>query len=183
MITREEAIQLIKKYVKNPNLIKHMIAVSAIMRGIAEHFEEDADLWESTGLLHDIDYEMISGNFDEHGLISAKLLLNILPETALHTIKAHNSRTGIPEESKMDTALIASDSLSGLVVATALMMPDKKLATVKLRSLNKKFKDSSFARNINRDNIKRCNNLGLSLNEFFALGLTSMQTVSSELNL
>jgi len=183
MITREEAIRLIKKYVKNPNLIKHMIAVSAIMRSIAEHLEEDVALWEAVGLLHDIDYEMIGDNFDEHGLISAKLLLNILPDTALHAIKAHNSRTGIPEESKMDTALIASDSLSGLVVATALMMPDKRLATVKLRSLNKKFKDSSFARNINRDNIKRCNDLGLSLGEFFTFGLTSMQAVSDELNL
>jgi len=183
MITREEAVQLIEQYVKNPNLIKHMIAVSAIMRSIAEHFEEDVALWEAVGMLHDIDYEMINDNFDEHGLISAKLLSNILPDAALQAIKAHNSQTGIPEESKMDTALIASDSLSGLIVATALMMPDKRLATVKLRSLNKKFKDSSFARNINRDNIKRCNDLGLSLGEFFTLGLTSMQTVSDELNL
>ena len=183
MVTREEAIVLIEKYVRNPNLRKHMIAVSAIMRGIAKHLEEDVDLWEAVGLLHDIDYEMISDNFDEHGLISAKLLLNILPETALHAIKAHNCRTGIPEKNKMDTALIASDSLSGLVIATALMMPDKRLATVRLRSLNKKFKDSSFARNINRDNIKRCNDLELNLGEFFAIGLISMQTVSNELNL
>jgi putative nucleotidyltransferase with HDIG domain len=183
MITREEAIRLINKHVQNPNLIKHMIAVSAIMRGIAEHLEEDIALWEAVGLLHDIDYEMIGDNFDEHGLISAQLIRNILPDDALHAIQAHNSLTGIPEMSKMDTALIAADSLSGLIVATALMMPDKKLATVKLRSLKKKFKDGSFARNINRVNIKRCNDLGLSLNEFFALGLTSMQTVRNELNL
>ena len=183
MITREEAIQLIKDHVKNPNLIKHMIAVSAIMRGIAEYLEEDADLWEAVGLLHDIDYEMTSDNFDEHGLISAKILHTILPEEALHAIKAHNSLTGIPVESKMDTALIAADSLSGLIVATALMMPDKKLATVKPRSLKKKFKDSSFARNINRDNIKRCNDLRISLGDFFSLSLTSMQGVSNELNL
>jgi predicted hydrolase (HD superfamily) len=160
-----------------------MIAVSAIMRGIAEHLEKNVALWEAVGLLHDIDYEMIGDNFDEHGLVSARLLLNILPDTALHAIKAHNSRTGIPEENKMDTALIAADSLSGLVVATALMMPDKRLATVRLRSLTKKFKDSSFARNINRDNIKRCNDLGLSVSKFFALGLTSMQAVSNELKL
>jgi predicted hydrolase (HD superfamily) len=160
-----------------------MIAVSAIMHGIAEHLEENAALWEAVGLLHDIDYEMIGDNFDEHGLVSARLLLPILPDSALHAIKAHNSRTGISEENKMDTALIAADSLSGLVVATALMMPDKRLATVRLRSLTKKFKDNSFARNINRDNIKRCTDLGLSLSEFFALSLTSMQAVSNELKL
>jgi len=160
-----------------------MIAVSAIMGGIAEHLEENVSLWEAVGLLHDIDYEMIGDNFDEHGLVSARLLLPILPDAALHAIKAHNSLTGITEENKMDTALIAADSLSGLVVATALMMPDKRLATVRFRSLTKKFKDSSFARNINRDNIKRCKDLGLSLSDFFILGLTSMQAVSNELKL
>ena len=160
-----------------------MIAVSVIMRDLATQLKEDAALWEVVGLLHDIDYEMIGENFDKHGLLSAQLLLNILPDPALHAIKAHNFRTGIQEKSKLDIALIAADSLSGLVVATALMMPHKKLKTVRVQSLTKKFKDRSFARNINRENIKRCTDLGLSLEAFFTLGLTSMQSVSHELNL
>jgi len=160
-----------------------MIAVSAIMRGVAEYLKEDTDLWKIVGLLHDIDYELVGENFVRHGIVSAELLTNVLPEVALHAIRAHNPRTGIAEKSKMDITLIAADSLSGLIVATALMMPDKRLATVRLKSLRKKFSDGSFARNVSRDDIKRCKELGLSLEEFFNLGLTSMQAISDSLNL
>jgi putative nucleotidyltransferase with HDIG domain len=183
MITREEALSRIKQHVGNVNLVKHMIAVSAIMRGLAERLGEDPDLWEVVGMLHDIDYEEVGDDWDRHGLVSAEMVADTLPEEALHAIKAHNPRTGVAAESSMDVALFAADALSGLVVATALMMPDKKLATVKARSLRRKFKDSSFARGVSRDNIMRCEDLGLSLNEFFALGLTSMQAVSDELGL
>ena len=181
MITREEALRRIKKHVKNRNLVKHMIAVSAIMRGLAERLGEDPDLWTAVGMLHDIDYEEVGDDWDRHGLVSADMVADALPDDGLHAIKAHNSRTGFDAKSGMDLALMAADALSGLVVATALMMPDKKLATVKVRSLRRKFKDSSFARGVSRENLMRCEELGISFDEFLSIGLTSMQAVSDEL--
>ena len=183
MITRDEALRRVKQHVKNRNLVKHMIAVSVIMRGLADRLGEDTDLWEAVGMLHDIDYEKIGEDWDRHGLVSAEMVADVLPEGALHAIRAHNPRTGVEAESRMDVALLAADALSGLVVATALMMPDRKLATVKVRSLRRKFKDSSFARGVSRDQIKRCEEIGLSFEDFFALGLASMQAVSDDLGL
>jgi putative nucleotidyltransferase with HDIG domain len=183
MITREEALRRIKKHVKNRNLVKHMIAVSAIMHGLAERLGEDPDLWTAVGMLHDIDYEEVGDDWDRHGLVSADMVADALPDEGLHAIKAHNPRTGFDAKSKMDVALMAADALSGLVVATALMMPDKKLATVKVRSLRRKFKDSSFARGVSRENLMRCEELGISFDEFLSIGLTSMQAVSDELGL
>ena len=183
MITREEALRRVRERVGNVNLVKHMVAVSAVMHGLAERLGEDPDLWEAVGLLHDIDYEEVGSDWDRHGLVSAEMVADVLPEDGLHAIRAHNPRTGAEARSSMDVALIAADGLSGLVVATTLMMPDKRLATVKVRSLRRKFKDSSFARGVSRENVTRCEELGLLLDEFLALGLTSMQSVSDELGL
>lgn len=183
MITRAEALERIRRHVKNERLVKHMIAVSAIMRGLAQHLGGDPDLWELVGLLHDIDYEEVGGDMKRHGLLSAEMVSDVLPEEALHAIRAHNELTGVEAKSPMDIALIAADALSGLIVATALMMPDKKVATVKIRSLKRKFKDKSFARGVDRSRIRRCEELGLTLEEFFDLGLKAMREVSEELGL
>jgi len=183
MITREEALGRVKQHVSNGNLVKHMVAVSAIMKDLAEHLGEDRELWEVVGILHDIDYEEVGDDWERHGVVSAEMVADELPEEAVHAIKAHNPRTGYKTESPMDVALLSADALSGLVVATALMMPDKKLATVKVRSLRRKFKDSSFARGVSRENIAKCEEIGLSLDELFSLGLESMKAVSGELGL
>jgi putative nucleotidyltransferase with HDIG domain len=183
MITKEEALSRIKHEVRNSNLVKHMMAVSVIMRGLAIHLGEDPDLWEVVGLLHDIDYEAVGDDWNRHGLVSAEMVADDLPEEGIHAIRAHNPRTGAEAKNLIDLALIASDGLSGLIVATALMMPDKKLATVKVRSLRRKYKDSSFARGVSRENIKRCEELDMSIDEFFAIGLDSMQAVSNEIGL
>lgn len=183
MISRDEALKLVEQHVKNRNLVKHMIAVSAIMGGLAEKLGEDRGLWEIVGILHDIDYEKVGDDWERHGVVSAEMVADELPENAVHAIRAHNPRTGYKPDSQMDVALLAADALSGLVVATALMMPDKKIATVKVRSLRRKLRDRSFARGVNRENMARCEDLGLSLDEFLAIGLESMQSVSDELGL
>jgi putative nucleotidyltransferase with HDIG domain len=183
MISRDDALERVEQHVKNRNLVKHMIAVSAIMGGLAEHLREDRELWEIVGIFHDIDYEKVGDDWDRHGVVSAEMVADELPGEAVHAIRAHNPRTGYKSESPMDVALLAADALSGLIVATTLMMPDKKMATVKVRSLRRKFKDSSFARGVNRENMVRCEELGLSLDEFLAIGLGSMQSVSGELGL
>lgn len=183
MITREEELKRLGQHISSPVLLKHMIAVSAIMRGLADRLGEDAILWEAVGMLHDVDYERVGEDWGRHGLVSAELVADILPDEALHAIRAHNEKTGAKAENKMDIALIASDALSGLVIATALMMPDKKLVSVKVSSLSKKFKDNSFARGVNREKLARCSELSIGLEEFLDIGLASMKSVSVELGL
>lgn len=183
MITRAEELKRLGQHISNPVLVKHMIAVSAIMRGLADRLGDDPLLWEAVGMFHDIDYERVGEDWDRHGLVSAEMVADILPDVALHAIRAHNERTGAKAENKMDIALIASDALSGLVNATALMMPDKKLASVKVSSLSKKFKDNSFARGVSREKLARCTELGIGLEEFFAIGLASLKPMNGELGL
>ncbi len=112
------------KNMKNENLKKHMIAVSAIMKKLAKKFNEDENIWEMVDLLHDIDYEIAS--IEEHGKISAEMLKDKLPPFALHAIRAHNEKTGFKPGNKIDYSLIACDAISGLIVSTALVMPNKK---------------------------------------------------------
>jgi putative nucleotidyltransferase with HDIG domain len=183
MITREESITKVMEYVKQENLVNHMIAVGAIMNGVAERLEEDQDLWEIVGILHDIDYEDVGEDWDRHGLVSADMVSDLLPEEGLKAIRAHNPRTGVLAETPMEISLLAADGLSGLVVATGLMMPDKKLASVKVRSLKKKFKDKSFARGVNRENIMRCEEIGIPYSDFLTIGLEQMKKVSDALGL
>ncbi len=183
MITREEALELLRAHVSDEKLIKHMLAVEAIMRALARRLGEDEELWGLTGLLHDLDYEETKDDFSRHGLRSAEMLEGKLPEEGLHAIRAHNDRTGVQPETKLDFALRASDALSGLIVASALVMPNKKLAEVKVRTLRKKFKSKDFARGVDRDRIRLCEELGLSLEEFFELGLEAMKSIADQLGL
>ncbi|RLI09873.1 phosphohydrolase [Candidatus Bathyarchaeota archaeon] len=153
------------------------------MRALARELGEDEELWGLTGLLHDLDYEETKGDFSRHGLRSAELLEGKLPQEALHAIMAHNDLTGVKPEGKLDLALRAADALSGLIVATALVMPNKKLAEVKLSTLRKKFKAKDFARGADRDRIRLCEQLGLSLERFLELGLEAMKAIASDLGL
>lgn len=183
MITRDESIRIVREHVKNENLVKHMIAVGAIMKGVANHFNEDQALWEAVGILHDIDYEEVGQDWTKHGAVSAEIVKGLLPEKGLHAIKAHNPQTGFNPEIRMDWSLYAADGLSGLIIAQGLMMPDRKVASVKASSLGKRMKDKSFARGVNRENILRCSEMGLQLDEFFQIGLSAMVTVADELGL
>ena len=182
MITRVEALKLVRKHVSNENLIKHMIGVGAIMRGLAEYFNEDSDLWELVGILHDIDYEDTSKDFKLHGLKSAEIVEDLLPSEALQAIKAHNSLTNFKAESRMDISLFAADAVSGLIVANALVRPSG-LKGMKPRSLHKRMKDKSFARQINRENIQLSQELGLGLSEFLKISIEAMEKVRYELDL
>ncbi len=183
MISRREALELIRSHISNEKLVKHMLAVEAIMRALARELGEDEELWGLTGLLHDLDYEEVQDDFARHGLRSAELLEGLLPEEALHAIRAHNDRTGVKPETKLDLALRAADALSGLIVATALVMPNKRLAEVRLKSLKKKFKAKDFARGADRERIRLCEQLGLSLERFLELGLEALKSIADELGL
>lgn len=180
---RDEALALVKKYMKNDRLIKHVFAVEAIMRGLAEKIGEDCDLWGIVGLLHDLDYEYTTADMDRHGLLTVEWLRDKLPSVAIEAIKAHNERTGYKSESPLAIGLKAADQISGLIVATALVMPNKKLEEVRVKSIAKKFKQKDFARNINRDKIKLIERLGLTLNDFFQISLESLLKIKDKLEL
>ncbi|KAA0008942.1 MAG: HDIG domain-containing protein, partial [Thermoplasmata archaeon] len=136
MIAREDAYNLVKKYIRKENLIKHSLAVEAIMRAIARKLGRDENLWGLAGLLHDIDYEYTYDDPSEHGIVACQMLEGLLPEDGLNAIKAHNYQyTSYTPIRTIEKAIVAADAVSGLIIATALVMPSKKLADVKLETL------------------------------------------------
>jgi len=183
-MNREEAISLVKENIKKENLFKHILAVEAIMRGIANHLNEDVESWDLVGLLHDIDYEKTEDDPKNHGIIAENLLKGKVDEKIIKAIKSHNfEHTGVIPETKMEKALIAADAISGLIVATALIIPSKKLKDVKVKSIKKKFKQKDFARRCSRECILVCEHVGIPKEKFFEIALEAIQGISEELGL
>lgn len=183
-MTRQEALQLLGKYITNKNLLKHMLACEAVMARLAQHFNEDSQKWALAGLLHDIDYDETKDDLARHSLIGAEILSeNGLDSEIIQAVKTHNAHHGIPRETLMDKALYATDPLTGLIVAGALIKPEKKLSAVDVGFLLNRFQEKGFARGANRQQIQACSDLGLSLEEFLSFGLAAMNGISGELGL
>ena len=183
-MTRKEALNSIKANVENKNLIKHMLATEAIMRALAKRLGEDEEEWGLTGLLHDIDVELTGGDMNSHSKLGADLVRELgASEAMAHAILCHNPAHGTPRETKLDKALFCVDPLTGLITAAALVLPDKKLAGLKAKSVSKRFKEKSFAAGADRESISACSELGLDLDEFIELGLKAMQGVADDLGL
>ena len=181
---REEALDSIKANVENENLVRHMLAAEAIMRALARHLGEDEEEWGLTGLLHDIDLELVGEDMNEHSKLGADLARELgASEAMARAILCHNETHGIPPETKLDKALFCVDPLTGLIVAAALVRPDKKLASLKARSVMRRFKEKSFAPGANRGQISQCSQIGLELGEFIELGLEAMQGIADDLGL
>lgn len=188
-MTRDEAVQLVNDWTKSPNLVKHMLAVEAIMRALARHFHEDEDIWGLAGLLHDADYEMFKDTDPKKH--PSKLFDELEKRQAdpriVDAIKAHawGWRDDLPEpKTKMEWSLFCCDDLSGYIIACALVRPDRKLETVTLESLQKKWKQTSFASGVKREHAELCEGkLGLPLSELMQLALVAMQKISQSLGL
>ncbi len=182
-MTREEAYQLAKSRFTNPNLFKHVLAVEAVMRGLAMHFGEDPERWGLAGLLHDLDYEETKETPERHTMVTEQILLErgFSDEEVLHAIKAHNNR--VPRQTRMDKAIYATDPVTGLIVAAALMHPSRKLEQIDVPFILRRFKEKRFAAGANREQIRSCEELGLSLEEFLGIALKAMQGISAELGL
>ncbi len=183
---REEALSLIKQYVKNKNSIKHMLATEAVMRALAKELGEDEEKWGLAGLLHDIDMELVDykENPQDHGKVGAQILREIgLNEEIIEAALAHNDRTGKQREALMEKAIFAADPLTGLIVASTLVLPNKKIMNLTPESVLKRFKEKAFARGADRETISACCKTGLTLEEFVGIGLKAMQGISEELEL
>ena len=185
MMTREEALVLLKENINSPNLLKHMYACEAIMQALARYFAEDEVKWGLAGLLHDIDYQKTQDRkFAGHGSVGARMLEELgFPPDLTHAVEAHNSDTKVELESLFDRCLYATDPVSGLIVAGALILPAKKLAVIDADFLYKRFYEKGFAKGANREQIASCESFGFELRRFLALALEAMQGISAELGL
>jgi uncharacterized protein len=184
MMTRKEALELVKEMIKQKNLVKHCLSVEAVMRHFAEYFNEDVEKWGLSGLLHDIDYEETADDMSRHSLVGAKMLEELgLPEDIVYAVKVHNGAHGLPRKTLMDKVLYAIDPLTGLIVASALIHPDKKLKSIDGQFVLKRFAEKSFARGADRDVIASCSEFNIDLEKFIEMSLEAMQGISSELGL
>ena len=137
---RADALFEIKSRLFNENLIKHSLAVEAIMRELARYFGEDTELWGLAGLLHDIDYEKTAKDPSKHSIIGADILENLgINSSVVYAVRAHNDYHNIPRRRKIDIALFSADPLSGLIVATVLIIPSKKIKDIKTEDENINF--------------------------------------------
>ena len=184
-MTRDEALALLNEHLHAENLIKHSLATEAIMRALARKLDCDEERWGLAGLLHDLDFEETRDDPSRHGLRTAELLAEKeVDNDIIDAIEAHNAEElGGERTSPFDHALAAAESITGLIVATALVYPDQKLASVKPESILKRMQKKDFARGVSRDTIRECEKLGIDLPSFAALSLEAMQGIAGELGL
>ncbi len=182
---REHGWILLSKHVKNQNLIKHCLAVEALMRALARKFGEDKDAWGIAGLLHDMDWEETQSTPEKHSLVSSALLEEEgFPEEIIRAIRVHNHLHGFIPETTLEKALYATEEITGLVVAATLVLPSKKLADLKTESILSRMKEKSFAKGVNRDIINLTPSyVGISVAELAQIALNAMQEIHEELGL
>jgi putative nucleotidyltransferase with HDIG domain len=180
---RSEALELLKKYVKNENLVKHCIATAAIMKKTAEELNEDAKKWELIGILHDIDYEVVEGNMDEHGIKGGEILKeNGVDDEIIEVVRTHNHTLFGNYEKPVELALQAADSVSGLIIACALVKKGK-ITEVTPKTVKKKFKEKSFAAGCDRNRIREIEKVGIELPRFYEIAIKGLIEVKDELGL
>lgn len=183
-MNRSQALAIVNEFVKNENLVRHMLAVEAAMRFYAAKFDEDEDTWGLTGLLHDFDWE-IHPTLEQHPQDGAPILRERgVPEEIITAILSHADHTGIPRQTKMDKALYACDEITGLIVAVALVRPSRSINDLKVKSVKKKWKDRAFAAGANRHEIEKASaDFNVDLWEHVDNVITAMRGIAPQLGL
>ncbi len=180
---REKLLETLRHNLKNENLVRHSLAVEAIMKALADKFGKDREKWGVAGLMHDIDLGKTRNSPKLHSLLGAEMLEKTgFPEDVVYAVKVHNPVHNLPRKSLLDKALYAADPLSGLITACALVK-GKKLANVDTAFVLKRFKEKRFASGANREQIASCSELGLTLEEFVEIGLNAMKSIAKEIGL
>lgn len=184
-MTRDEALSLVREYVKNEGLVRHMLCVEAAMRFYAEKYGEDVELWGLTGLLHDFDWE-IHPTIEEHPSLGAPMLRERgVDEVIVRAILSHGDNTGVSRDSLMEKALNACDEITGLITAVALVRPSHSLMDLEPSSVKKKWKDKAFAAGTDRASMeKAAEEFGIDLwGEHVGNIITAMRRIAPELGL
>ena len=181
---RQQALEIVRTYVKNEALVRHMLSVEAVMRAYAETFDEDVELWGLAGLLHDFDWE-IHPTVEEHPMAGLPILAEAgVPEAVLNAIAGHADHTGVPRESLLAKALFACDEVTGLITAVALVRPSRSLYDLKASSVRKKWKDKSFAAGADRDMITQgAQEFGVDLWQHVDFAIDAMRRIAKDLDL
>ena len=179
---REDALALVQQHLKNRNLVKHSLAVEACMRALASRLNQDVEKWGLAGILHDLDYEITEKSPELHTTETVKILeeKGLNPEI-IQAIKAHAAQ--VPFQSEMDWAIFSIDPLTGLIIAATLMHPSRKLREIDLGFVKRRYKEKSFARGARREDIEKCQNIPLELDEFISICLEAMQGIDIDLGL
>lgn len=192
---RDEAFKLLNEMMSNKNLIRHGLAVEAIMKSLCKYLKEkhpelpesefNEEEWGIVGLLHDADYELIGKDLDRHTLVTAEKLRELgVSERIIEGVRAHHWGVKPTRDNIMEKAVFCADDTSGLITACALIMPDKKLSSVKLESVLKKLKNPSFAAGAKREQILASpEELNIPAEEFVSIALKAMQDISDEIGL
>jgi putative nucleotidyltransferase with HDIG domain len=181
----QEAEELLKKHVKDTKMLYHSYASAAVMEALAERLGEDKVKWSVTGMLHDIDSEITDKDPSLHALEAENILKDYdVDEEMLDAIRMHNEEaTGKERTTKFQHALAAGETITGLIYATALVYPDKKIKSVKPKSIKKRMKEKAFAASVNRDTIRECEEIGIPLEEFIDLSLNAMKGIDTKIGL
>ncbi len=185
-MTHDQAYALLTKYVKGENYITHSLAVEAIMKGLAKRLApDDVEYWGAIGLLHDLDEETCPWREDlaTHGPTSAKMLKDEGwdDEVMANAIMSHNPICGKNPETTLEYAMIAADPMSGFLKAVAQIYPDKKIASVKHKSVTKRFKEARFAAGANRQYMMEIEKTGISFDEFIDIALEEMIAIADQI--
>ncbi len=184
MTERQEALAIVREYVKNENLVRHMLAVEACMAFYANKYGEDEQLWRVAGLLHDFDWE-IHPDLNGHPQDGAPMLRERgVPEEIIQIVLSHADHTGVPRDTLVRKALAACDEITGLVTACTLVRPSKSIHDLTVKSVKKKWNARQFAAGANREEIEAaCADMGIDTWEHVGNVITAMQTVADELGL
>jgi putative nucleotidyltransferase with HDIG domain len=183
-MNRNEALAIIHEFIKNENLVRHMLAVEAAMRFYAEKTGGDIDTWGLVGLLHDFDWE-IHPTLNEHPQAGAPILHERgVSEEIVRAVLSHADHTGVPRLTPMEKALYACDEITGLITAVALVRPSRSLSDLEASSVKKKWKDRAFAAGANREEItKATEEFGMELWEHVSNVILAMRRISPDLGL
>ncbi|MCL2851444.1 MAG: HD domain-containing protein [Defluviitaleaceae bacterium] len=187
-MNREEAKDLLFKYVKGERYRTHSLMVEAIMRKLAEKLDPDnVELWGIVGILHDLDEESCDwvNNPPVHGPTSVEILKKegFGDEVLYNAILAHNPLNGYKAGTKLEYACLASDPMSGFIAAVAKVYPDGKVASVKEKSVLKRFKEERFAQGANRSYMLAIERTGIELEDFVPLALEALVEAADEVSL
>lgn len=185
ILPREEALVLLRIYVQNEKMIAHSLASEAVMWALAVHLGRDAEAWAQAGLLHDLDVELTNADAYTHGPEGATWLAGMgVDADVVDAIGMHNEvATGKVRTTEFQHALAAGETITGLIMATALVYPDKKIASVKTKSVVKRMKEKAFAASVKRENILECELIGIPIDQFAAIAIAAMTGIAEEIGL